>query len=504
MSHRDDTANNSREEQAGDIPMIESEMYFRVEWDAEGHATEDSVYAWLDGALTPSESSLVEAHVSGCETCAASVAEARGFIAASARILSVAEYVPQRVVPGADVARSAARIVALANAGAEDKSGTTSARVQSRSGKRSTKGGFRSPIAVGIAAAVVVMIGGSLLVLRERTASPARTPAIASTVAASAPRKDSITGVTGSPSKDARTPSTAAATKSDRPSRPKHNATIAARRAEEELRERARIAVVAESLALIRRSAPQAMPAVAIQAPASVQQEQKLGFSVATVAATDTVREITGRVVDAGTSEPLGAVQLLVAGSTFRGTTDNAGRFVLRDLPSNAQKVQFRRIGYAIVEVDIASLSNTNRPQDVRMSASVLALSAVVTTSTVGTSPTTSLRQNDERECTTAEVEFARSDSPIVRRIVLQRVSKSSAQGLLHDWPRSGVITPIVFSTPAPRAIRGATTTGDARIEISITMRDADWLADIREYSGSNVRAANARFVVVAGSGRCD
>lgn len=63
------------------------------------HPDEGTIHAWLDGALPPDESSAVESHVSECPECSAAVAEARGLIAASSRILSALDAVPGGVIP---------------------------------------------------------------------------------------------------------------------------------------------------------------------------------------------------------------------------------------------------------------------------------------------------------------------------------------------------------------------------------------------------------------------
>ena len=67
-----------------------------------GHLDEGTIHAWLDGALAPDESAQVEAHANSCTECAALVAEARGLIAASSRILSSLDAVPAGVLPGSE------------------------------------------------------------------------------------------------------------------------------------------------------------------------------------------------------------------------------------------------------------------------------------------------------------------------------------------------------------------------------------------------------------------
>ena len=68
--------------------------------DRHEHLDEGTIHAWLDEALTPDESARVESASSSCADCAAMVAEARGLIAASSRILSSLDAVPAGVIPG--------------------------------------------------------------------------------------------------------------------------------------------------------------------------------------------------------------------------------------------------------------------------------------------------------------------------------------------------------------------------------------------------------------------
>ena len=131
------------------------------------HLDEGTIHSWLDGALSADEAARVEAHVKECPQCAAAVAEARGFIAASSRILTSLDNVPKGVVPA--VPRAKMRNWAVWRA----------------------------------AAAVLVVALGSLVVLRERTgtrvqpiaaravarqmnAAPAAMPAPESTVSTTA------------------------------------------------------------------------------------------------------------------------------------------------------------------------------------------------------------------------------------------------------------------------------------------------------------------------------
>ena len=66
------------------------------------HLEEGTIHAWLDGALPPDEGRAIEEHAAGCAACAAAIAEARGLIAGSSRILAALDAVPGGVLPSAD------------------------------------------------------------------------------------------------------------------------------------------------------------------------------------------------------------------------------------------------------------------------------------------------------------------------------------------------------------------------------------------------------------------
>ena len=73
------------------------------------HLDEGMIHAWLDGELSPPEREALEAHIAECAQCAAAVAEARGFVAASTRILTALDSVPGGVLPAASTGSGTAR-----------------------------------------------------------------------------------------------------------------------------------------------------------------------------------------------------------------------------------------------------------------------------------------------------------------------------------------------------------------------------------------------------------
>jgi hypothetical protein len=122
--------------------------------DRHEHLDEGTIHAWLDGALAPDESARVESATGSCAECAALVAEARGLIAASSRILSSLDAVPAGVIPGssADVDQLAAL----------------------RARRRATSRRWWQDRRVAVAASLVFVAGISSLVLRSDEGESAR------------------------------------------------------------------------------------------------------------------------------------------------------------------------------------------------------------------------------------------------------------------------------------------------------------------------------------------
>ena len=72
------------------------------------HLDEGMAHAWIDGELSADETVAIEAHLQTCGSCAAIVAEARGFVAATSRIVSQLDHVSAGVIPAVATTRPAA------------------------------------------------------------------------------------------------------------------------------------------------------------------------------------------------------------------------------------------------------------------------------------------------------------------------------------------------------------------------------------------------------------
>ena len=141
------------------------------------HPDEGTIHAWLDGALSPSESRAFEARVAGDEALQAAVAEARGLIAASSRILGALDGVPGNVVPEA---RSIDESVASIEA----------ARTRATSTRASRRWSAQR---WAMAATIVVAVGVGLLYnAGDGTMTPADVATRQSTRAESAPLQPTV------------------------------------------------------------------------------------------------------------------------------------------------------------------------------------------------------------------------------------------------------------------------------------------------------------------------
>ena len=93
--------------------------------------------------------------------------------------------------------------------------------------------------------------------------------------------------------------------------------------------------------------------------------------------------DITGRVTDAKTGEPLPLVQVRVEGVQIGRTTDSAGVYRLPGVPSGPQVLRAQRIGYAPVRMAVTVPLSGALTQNLTMAASALQLEGVVVTADV-------------------------------------------------------------------------------------------------------------------------
>lgn len=117
------------------------------------HPAEGTIHAWLDGALTVEEGHAIETHIATCDTCAAMVADARGLIAGSSRILTALDHVPSGVIPARTSAGLDGGVSVAARAGAGTPEGRRFAWT-------------RDPL-LRAAAVLLFLAGGTAVVLQQ-------------------------------------------------------------------------------------------------------------------------------------------------------------------------------------------------------------------------------------------------------------------------------------------------------------------------------------------------
>lgn len=291
------------------------------------HLDEGTIHAWLDGALGPNEARAAEAHVQTCSACAQSVAEARGLVAASSRILATLDDVPTVQ----EWAREPLHISAA----------------RRRSGWWWRRAGI--PYA---AAATVLLAVGTTLVLRnvspdaamDRAASPATQMAAPAEADASRPLADSAQGIR---SRVAGQPTVA---------------TSASREVNSEGARARRLAAETEpkkdELAIDRIvQLPGPMPRPA--APPSVTPDGKkvAADKAANAAAPSVGASVQGRVLDAATGAPVAGATVSIDASHI-ARTDSAGKFELQAAPLGQQTVSVRAFGFQAAQHPVAIASS--------------------------------------------------------------------------------------------------------------------------------------------------
>lgn len=387
------------------------------EYGADGHVEEGSLHAWLDGAFDDDAAAAVAAHVAECATCRAAVAEARGLVAGSARVLAALDAaVPSGVVSPAEAARTASRIAAQADARA-------ATRLEPRVAGRS-----RTPWWMGIAAAALVAVGGGT-VLWSRGGETGETADVVSTESAPATQagtaladaaradtsrasdtragdgatatatatsvaSEAAAGAAGQAFADNRDGLSANA---DNDPRRQREVAAEAQRAVDAWRESG---VLAEMIESARARTPKpaiasATPAIPAAAPATEESRPLTGESARlpvgigeeTLGAAQRMTiVVTGTVRDADAGQPIEGVAVVVTSGVagarpFGSTTDRSGRFAVRatDVTRGAPlTVRARRIGYTVQTTAVRASQDTV-VVDFRLSPSVNTLMSVVT-----------------------------------------------------------------------------------------------------------------------------
>jgi hypothetical protein len=373
----------------------------------DGHLDEGTIHAWLDGAFDVAQSATVEAHVSACAECRALVAEARGFIAGASRMVRALDAVPADVVPAADVARTASRIVAAADATrVVHKGGASVAQSPSVERVRRAEVSRRpwyAPRGWSAAAALLVMAAGGSYVwqrlgetrVSDMGAAPAQSsmdssvqvpadssvqvpaPAAAEEAeqrVAMAASQAPVPAPSPSPSPSAPTlaPEVPASAKAPALAKTERSTDLARERTMDKASE----ANVAESVAGARgRIGEQTASTAAAAAGRSASMMDRAPGAGASA----TNRVVTGVVVDPSSLPVEGAI--VAAGGAPSTTTNARGEFMLT-LPVDSATLSVKRLGYTASNVAISARGADTARARVTLVPSTLTLSAVTIVNT--------------------------------------------------------------------------------------------------------------------------
>jgi len=402
------------------------------------HLDEGMIHAWLDGQLPRDEALEVEAHVAECRQCADAVAEARGLIAASSRILTALDGVPREVVPKEPRFRSPEEAARASDAVAD---AAADAIVPLELAARRPPRRWFNGASLAAAAAIVVAIGTVAIVQRsgrqmaavaaDSAASPttaavrsvdSRAPVAAPLPsAAPAPEARSL----GNTRADVAAPSVAGAPSGALANRDAANeagrrvpaeGAVASKKAEPgrmvaavstPLSDSVAPAVVREKEVVANKPADelakdmkqQAQSAQQSQAPPSPRRESlaamqslktdsvRLDRSQASAdAAGVTVGGVRGRVTDANAGGLAGAT-VAVEGTTISVVTNTAGEFTISVLQGGAHRLSVRRLGYLPTDRDVTVTPGQTVEADVVLNAAQVALNSVVVAGASGAAP---------------------------------------------------------------------------------------------------------------------
>src|SRR5688572_9781640 len=95
-------------------------------------------------------------------------------------------------------------------------------------------------------------------------------------------------------------------------------------------------------------------------------------------------QQVTGRITEAQSGQPVAAVQVFIAGSGIGALSQANGRYLLLNVPPGTHVLTAERIGYGSVTRQITVTAGQTVVQDFTMSEAALDLDEIVVTGTAG------------------------------------------------------------------------------------------------------------------------
>ena len=95
-------------------------------------------------------------------------------------------------------------------------------------------------------------------------------------------------------------------------------------------------------------------------------------------------QQVTGRVVDQQTSQPIAAVQVFIPGAGIGALSQQNGRYLLLNVPAGTHTITAQRIGYRIQTAEITVAAGATVVRDFALSEEALGLDEIIVTGTPG------------------------------------------------------------------------------------------------------------------------
>jgi anti-sigma factor RsiW len=312
------------------------------------HPDEGRIHAWLDGELPEDQANEIATHARDCPECSAKVAEARGLIAASTRILTALDDVPSGVIPET---AAAGRIPVLA-----------------RPRRR-----WYDRMDVRAAAALLVVAGASYLVVKRDSGASRETLMVADKIKAAPMSAETNSAVA---------PPVASPIAMQRAAQPpaRRAAPPASRELNEPMAKTSIVGGAAHATSAMRLDAVVAASRDTVPPAAPAQMALMLPQAASTRARARALGVVEGRVIDKKNEQGIAGASVIMPGTSLAVSTDKDGRFSITNVPAGEQHFIVRRIGYQAQNISIAVPDDASVTANVALEQQVLTLSQVVTT----------------------------------------------------------------------------------------------------------------------------
>ncbi|HEY4953313.1 MAG TPA: carboxypeptidase-like regulatory domain-containing protein [Gemmatimonadaceae bacterium] len=414
------------------------------------HPDEGTIHAWLDGELPEDQANEIAAHANECLECSAMVAEARGLIAASTRILTALDNVPAGVIP-----EGAAR---------------PPAPVRRRRWYDRTD--------IRAAAALLIVASASYLVVKRDSgasretlmvadkvqpapaplaapASPADKPAMEQSVApqragnVAAGGSAAVTGINKAMSRE----------------------TISGREAQTPPASRADETVAVPDVAEPRLAPPSVQSSISGVVKMTSKRgrlgdsaflSEKRSIADAARATKPAFGVVEGRVIDQRNEQGLATAQVVLPGSPLGALTDKDGRFSITNVPAGEQHLTVRRIGYEAKDIALVVPDDGSVTANVVLAPQLTTLSQVVVTGAAAarTASSLSLRVKSV-DSTSATRRTVYEISPGVR-VTLAETPVDSSRATEARWVAGGAVATALGATQSDAKVAQPTTVAAA------------------------------------------